>query len=184
MDLKKIRRQIKNDKSNFKLVLIIVFIILLIGIVFYAITEKKKKEVKEELTDKEKKRIRLAEVKKQIAFLEPQKEKLENKEWWLFLYARIFIAIMIIVINVLYLLNDNWHCFSLSKQLNINTGMLFIYSFTAFLLYGTPTALVNGMKKWVSKRMLKNNVHILTELENLQKEEIELEEYFRDQEEK
>lgn len=154
-------------------VIAIVLVILLVGLIFYFLKDKSKKEPKKP-TKEELKKNRLEEVQERIKILEPKKEQLEKTERKYFLFARLVIGAILLTLNGLYLYFDNLKDFSLGDQLNINGGIALIYSFVAFLLYGSPNALVKAIKTRASQIFLRNHIHVLTELEDLQKEEKEI----------
>ena len=154
-------------------VIAIVLVILLVGLIFYFLKDKSKKEPKKP-SKEELKKNRLEEIQARIKTLEPKKEQLEKTERKYFLFARLVIGAILLTLNGLYLYFDNLKDFSLGDQLNINGGIALIYSFVAFLLYGSPNALVKAIKTRASQIFLRNHIHVLTELEDLQKEEKEI----------
>lgn len=151
-------------------VLGIVAIILIIGLVILYFADKAKQEKKKPKEEKPEK-SRLQIVQERITELEPQKQILLSREKRYFFIARLIIAIILVTINWLYLRYDNWTNFSLGDQLNINAGIVLTYSFVAFILYGSPSALVKAIKRRASQVFLRNQIHVLSELEQLEEEE-------------
>lgn len=164
-------------------VIAIVLIILIIGLVILYFAEKSKKE-KKKPTKEELKKKRLEDIQARIKVLEPQKEQLQQTEKKYFFWARFIIGLILVTLNALYLYFDNWTDFNLGDQLNINAGIALIYSFVAFILYGSPSALVRAIKKRASQVFLRNHIHVLTELQELKEEEKEIENYLVELEEK
>jgi len=80
----------------------------------------------------------------------------------------------LIGVNLYYL--EYYSCGKLNPgdQLNFNGAIVLFYSFVAFILYGTPSALVAAIKNKASKIFLRNHIHVFTELEQLRNEEIEI----------
>lgn len=119
--------------QNFKTVILIVLGILLIGLLINL--HSKKSKLNEENLSKE---DYLKKINKRISELEKLKEEFELKLKKIMFRARIIISILVIVLNVCYYLF--WGDFSqdfIGPIVNFNSFFLLLYSFLAFLSYGT-----------------------------------------------
>ena len=85
------------------------------------------------------------------------------------MWSRIIIATGFVAINLGYLFYTNWS-FDLSSHLNINGAIALIYTFFGFIIYGSPDKLVKEIKEKSRNRLIKKHIHILSELENFEKE--------------
>ncbi|MCB0747219.1 MAG: hypothetical protein KDC90_07110 [Ignavibacteriae bacterium] len=119
------------------------------------------------------KRVKLAEVEAKISQLQPHKDQLNKTENRIYLWARIVIAIMFVGVNMLGLALNNWQI-DLGQHLNINGAIALVYSFFAFIIYGTPDKLIRGIKLKTKKYLRRKHIHTLSELKSLVKEKKEL----------
>lgn len=119
------------------------------------------------------KRVKLVEVEAKISQLQPYKDQLNKTENRIYLWARIVIAIMFVGLNMLGLALNNWQI-DLGQHLNINGAIVLVYSFFAFIIYGTPDKLVRGIKLKTKKYLRQKHIHTLSELKSLEHEKKEL----------
>lgn len=165
------------------IVLFIVGLFLFIGLIGSK-SSSKQKELEPQLSEEEQLKRRLKQTQDRIKELEPQREELIRTEKRYFFWARFTIGCILLVVNGLYLFFDNWHQFDLGKQLNINAAIVLVYSFFAFILYGTPNRLVNAIKKKTSDYFLRKHKHIIFELQYLKEQEKEIIAYLNQYERK
>lgn len=168
--------------DSIAIVIAIVAFILLIGLIIYAVLEKNKKE--KGVSQQQQQKLWLDQIQARIKELEPQKELLIRTEKRYFFWARLTIGCLLFLVNCLYLYFYNWVNFNLGNQLNINGAIVLVYSFAAFILYGSPTRLVNAIKKNASQFFLRKHMHILYELQYLKEQEKELIAYLNQHERK
>jgi hypothetical protein len=158
-------------------VLVILGIIFFIGELFEGSNTKeiKENEKQPKPQDKlQKKKERLEIVKSKIAELNPLRKKIFKTERRIFIGTRIVIATGFIIYNVLCLwLVYGWK-FDLGEQMNINGAAVMLYSFIAFLLYGTPDNLVKEFKRKSKQRLKHKHIPMLSELKSLENEQKKL----------
>ncbi|MHB1105017.1 MAG: hypothetical protein ACYCZ2_01535 [Lutibacter sp.] len=166
----------KRKQENWSLGEIIIGVIAVIGIIFFIgelFGNNKEEDLKESETqpekDLDKKKKRLTIVTTKIEELNPQRNKLIKTERIILVGSRVVIATILVTVNIAYFWFNNWH-FDLGAQLNINGAILLSYSFVAFIIYGNPDTLVKEVKRKSKKRLKRKHIHILSELENLEKE--------------
>ena len=155
-------------------------IIILLGIVFFigelfddkSAKETKDIEPKHKPENKlKKKKERLALVVSRIAELNPQRKKIERR---ILIGTRWVIAIGLVAYNIICLwLAYDWN-FDLGNQMNVNGAAVMLYSFTAFILYGTPDNLVKEFKRKSKLRLKRKHIPMLSELKNLEQERDDL----------
>lgn len=125
--------------------------------------------------EKKQKQKRLAECEERIQYIEERKKSITKKEKIIFISARAVIGLFLIAINLCYLGYYDWQ-FSLDKQLSINGAVLLLYSFLAFISYGTPTRLVTALKNKIAYFLKKKHIVLIEELEPLRVEQNKLKE--------
>jgi len=128
--------------------------------------EPVKKFPEDELKNK---KNRLEEVNKKLNELRPQETALKNTEWTIYRWSRAIIAMGFVTTNVVVLIINNW-AFDLSTHLNVNGGIVTIYGFFAFIVYGSPTYLIRAIKEKTANYLKKKHIHTLTELKELEQE--------------
>jgi hypothetical protein len=159
------------------IVFAIVAIILTIG---WIINETGKKrtiaepdEEDEKLPDaeaeKKKLETRLGEIDSRIKSIQNRKFEIAAREKKIFISARLTIGVMLVALNALYIYFTNWP-FKLDAQLNVNGAILLVYSFFAFITYGTPTRFINALKTKIAYFLKKKHIDIMEELEPLKVE--------------
>ena len=154
----------------------IIGVFAVIGIIFFIgelFDYSNKSAVKEVESNPEKnidkKKRSLSEVEKNIEVLSPHRNKLDNTEKIIYLWSRIIIATGFVAINLGYLFYSNWS-FDLGSHMNLNGAVVLGYSFFAFIIYGSPAVLVKEIKIKSSNLLKIKHIHILSELENFEKE--------------
>lgn len=150
-------------------VLVIIFVILTLG-AFVSTDEEKKIKLEDEQV---RKRNRLKVVQKRINELLPKREELNRKEKRFFLWSRIVIATILVFFNFLYwkfVIQNDEVFFDLGEQLNFIGAITILYSFAAFISYGSLDKFVFAMKTKISKQLKKKHVDMLMELELLENE--------------
>jgi hypothetical protein len=162
-----------NDKSKkfWKNVLITIVVIAIIILTILSLGLIFRKEKKEDIQIKEvdENQKRLEEIECRIAEIELRKKATEKTKKRIFLFARIGISLIILIINYLYIFIYKKH-FTLSYLLNFNYFILLSYSFIAFIIYGTPSKLVSSLKYMIVQILRRNRIDITEELEKLTKE--------------
>ena len=146
-------------------------IIILLGIVFFigelfddkSAKETKDIEPKHKPENKlKKKKERLALVVSRIAELNPQRKKIFKIERRILIGTRWVIAIGLVAYNIICLwLAYDWN-FDLGNQMNVNGAAVMLYSFTAFILYGTPDNLVKEFKRKSKLRLKRKHIPMLS----------------------
>lgn len=115
------------------------------------------------------KQAKLLRIEKQIIELQLHKETIEKRERNFFIASRSLIGIALIAFNVFYLIYYN-KPFKLDTQLSINAAIILVYSFFAFITYGTPNNLVQALKSKCGYYLKKKHIVVFIELEELIKE--------------
>ena len=104
----------------------------------------------------------------------PQKKQLERNQRRILLWTRITIGIILILSNLWYLdMNINYRE-TLGDQLNFNGAILLIYSFLAYIFYGSIPNFVDKIKKSAINILLKKKINIVSELDIYIKEKSKL----------
>ncbi|MFV5702587.1 hypothetical protein ACM55F_12020 [Flavobacterium sp. XS2P12] len=166
----------KKQEEDLSLLDIIIGVFAVIGIIFFIgeLFEKSKESKTKEIDtipekSIDKKKRRLNEVERNITKLCPRRNHLNNTEKIIYLWSRIIIATGFLAINLGYLYYTNWS-FDLGSLLNINGAIVLVYTFFGFIIYGSPDKLVKEIKEKSRNRLIKKHIHILSELENFEKE--------------
>lgn len=129
---------------------------------------KKPNPLEEELKEK---RSLLNKVEDRIKFIEGKKVSILKREKAVFISARFLIGIILIGVNVWYLKEYNLP-FALDKQLNINGAVVLVYSFLAFITYGTPSRFVTALKNKISFFLKRKHIDLIEELEPLRNQRV------------
>ncbi len=160
------KRQRINDVY---IVIVIVLIILLFGWFWNSETSEKKQS---ENTDGKQPNIEHEKLKKEIQSLEEKIEychenevELLSKKSKFFLFARIVVGIIIIGFNFCYYLI--YKKYNIDDFLAVNQILLFVYSFFAFITYGTLENFSSNIKSKVVYFLHQNNFYFQIDLENL-----------------
>lgn len=166
----------KKQQEYLSIIDIIIGVFAVIGIIFFIgeLFEKSKESKTKEIDtipekSIDKKKRRLNEVETNIEVLSPRRNQLDNTEKKIHLWSRIIIAVGFIGINLGYLFYSNW-IFDLGSHLNLNGAIALVYTFFGFIIYGSPDKLVKEIKEKSRNRLIKKHIHILSELENFEKE--------------
>lgn len=156
------------------IVVVVLLIILTIGLIqFYS--EEKEDESKPEqkpnpIIEKE---DRLAFVKSEIARLRPMEERLQKREFYVLLSARIILGVAIIILNSWYVYYYNIP-FYLAKQVSLNSAMVLGYTFVAFVRYGSLDKFKERLKMLLLNTSRRKHVDMKITLATLEKEEEQL----------
>lgn len=129
----------KKDKSAtwrvVKIVLIILFAFLLVGIAYNWFQSKKT------ISDE----TRLKELKEQKQAYDNGILKASTNEKWIYITARTLIGLLLILSNFIYFWFWN-KPIDFNNQINFNEVLLLGYSFLAFIIAGTPTKFVKLLR--------------------------------------
>lgn len=146
-------------------------IVFLIVIIFLTVGWAARKLLDDDkpltLPDKKK---RLKSVEDKIMELQKKKEEMKSKERLIFLVSRLFVALMLVLTNYIYMkvykipfdLKK-----SLSEMLRFNSMVLLAYSFMAFVSYGTPAKFVDSLKALVTSLLQKFSIDTYSHYEKL-----------------
>ena len=180
---KKIKRPIGHLLMFILLILFIAVIFLTVG---WAAIKLLREDKPRDLGEKKK---RLKDVEDKIMELQAKKEEIRLTEKRILLVTRLLIAIGLLLANYLYMKHYKLP-FSIKKSSNemlrFNSVILLIYSFIAFLTYGTPAKFVESLKSIVTLLLRKFNVDTYSSYELLLNErnvlltEIDIEEKARE----
>ena len=147
-------KKIKKPIGHFFMFVIIIFLILVIFItVGWAANKLLDHDKPLTLDDK---RRRLKTVEDKILDLQQKKESIRRKESQILLLSRLFIALLLVFANYLYM--KHYHLpFDIKRSgnemLRFNSLVLLGYSFIAFVSYGTPARFVESLK-WLITSLL------------------------------
>jgi hypothetical protein len=168
-------------------VLLIFFITIIFLTVGWAANKLLKEDKPLTLDDKKK---RLKAIEDKLMDLQRRKEEIRSKERQMLLLSRLFIAMMLILANYIYMkhyrLPFNFKKSS-NEMLRFNSMLLLCYSFIAFISYGTPARFVESLKSIVTSLLQKFSVDTYSGFEKLMAErnilltEIDIEEKQRRQ---
>jgi hypothetical protein len=160
----------EEDKARVRRIVLIILIVLIAMVVvltfgwFYWKNEERKAE------EKERKKQRLAEVEAAIKHIQAEKEKIEKTEKIIKISVRLGIGILLVFANLVYAQNK----ISLSdfdnvagRLLNLNACIITIYSFIAFISYGSIENFVRRLKEILASILRRNHLDSLAELESL-----------------
>lgn len=176
----------KKLKKSFGHFLMFVIIIITIAVIFITVGWAANKLLREEkpltLSDK-KKRLKL--VEKKILELQAKKEEIRARENRILLVSRLFIAMGLLLANY-YFMKHYKIAFDLKKSSNellrFNSVLVLVYSFVAFVSYGTPAKFMESLKSIITSLLQKFNIETFSGYEKLLSErgflvaEIEIEE--------
>ena len=152
------------------LIAVIVFILIIVILTFGWIYWRKEKQKAEE---REKKKQRLIEVEALINEIQAKKEKIERTERIIKRWVRIGVGAIIVWCNFAY---THYYIYpfvfenDIGKLINLDTCILFGYSFVAYISYGSIENFVKKLKEILASVLRKNHMHSLEELESLIKE--------------
>ncbi len=123
--------------------------------------------------EKKVKEERLKEVEERITYIEGKKVSILKREKVVFISARFLIASLLVAGNLWYLNYHKW-AFALDRQLNFNGAVVLVYSFFAFITYGTPSRFVNALKSKIAIFLKRKHIDLIEELEPLRDERVVL----------
>jgi len=146
-------------------------IVFLVVVIFLTVGWAARKLLDDEkpltLPDKKK---RLKSVEDKIMELQGKKEEIKSKERQIFLVSRLFVALMLVLTNYIYM---KYYKIpfdlkkSLSEMLRFNSMVLLAYSFMAFVSYGTPAKFVDSLKALVTSLLQKFSIDTYSHYEKL-----------------
>lgn len=149
------------------IIAVIVFILIIVILTFGWIYWRKEKQKAEE---RERTKQRLIEVEALIKEIQAKKEKIEKTERIIKRWVRIGVGAILIWWNYAYV-HYNIYPFSfegdIGKLINLDTCILFGYSFIAYISYGSIENFVKKLKEILASVLRKNDLHSLEELEAL-----------------
>jgi hypothetical protein len=151
-----------------------VLLIFFISVIFITVGWAANKLLVEDrpltLDDKKK---RLKAIEDKLMDLQRRKEEIRLKEKQMLLLSRLFIALLLIVANIIYMKHYKIP-FDLKKSSNemlrFNSVLLLCYSFMAFISYGTPAKLVESLKSIVTTLLQKFSIDTYSAFESLMAE--------------
>lgn len=169
----------KRNSDFWKIVLVVLIIALIIISMGWFAEQKKKEDEAEEQRKKEEERARelarltarLKEVEDRIAKLTVKRDHLIRLERSVFIWSRVVVALVLVVVNFWYASSNGYE---LGKQVNFTEAILIGYSFLVFITYGTPSRFVEELKGRTRNVLWKRHVSDLLELEELEKESLQL----------
>lgn len=146
-------------------------IVLLVVLIFVTVGWVARKLLDEDkpLTLEDKKK-RLKSIENKIMELQGRKEEIKSKERFIFLISRLFIALMLVLTNYVYM---KYYKIpfdvkkSLNEMLRFNSMILLAYSFVAFVTYGTPAKFVDSLKQLVTSLLQKFSIDTYSHYEKL-----------------
>lgn len=142
-----VAKTIKKAAGHFFMFVIIIFLITVIFITVGWAAKQLLDEEKPLTLDDKKKRLKTVEDK--IMDMQGKKEQIRNKEQQILLLSRLFIALALLFANYLYMKHYKLP-FDIKRSSNevlrFNSLLLLVYSFIAFVSYGTPARFVESLK--------------------------------------
>ena len=148
-----------------------VIIILLVAVIFLTVGWAANKVLDEDkpLTLEAKKR-RLKMVENKLMELQLRKEEIKRKERQILLFSRLFVALVLIFANYLYMKHYKIP-FDVKRSSNelvrFNSFILLGYSFLAFITYGTPAKFVDSLKILITSLLQKFSIDTYNYYERL-----------------
>ena len=148
-----------------------VIIILLIAVIFITVGWAANKLLDDDkpLTLEDKKK-RLKTIENKIMDLQRKKEEMKRKERQILLVSRLCIALTLILANYLYMKHYRLPLDikkSLNEMLRFNSLILLVYSFIAFVSYGTPAKFVDSLKSLITSLLQKFNIDTYNHFDKL-----------------
>ena len=161
---KKIKRPIGH-------LLMFIILILFIAVIFLTVGWAANKLLREDQPrDLGEKKKRLKEVEDKIMDLQAKKEEIRLTEKRILLLTRLLIALGLLLANYFYMKYYKLP-FSIKKSSNemlrFNSVVLLIYSFIAFVTYGTPAKFVDSLKSIVTLLLRRFNMDTYSSFELL-----------------
>lgn len=152
-------KKIKKPIGHFFMFVIIIFLILVIFITVGWAANQLLVEEKPLTLDDKKRRLKTVEDK--IMELQQKKEAIRKKERQILLLSRLFIALVLLLANYLYMKHYKLP-FDIKRSgnemLRFNSLVLLGYSFIAFVSYGTPARFVESLKWLITSLLQKFNI--------------------------
>lgn len=161
-------KRIKKPIGHFFMFVIIIFLIAVIFITVGWAANKLIDNDKPLTLDDKKKRLKFVEDK--IMELQGKKEEMKRKEKQILLVSRLCIALTLLLANYLYMKHYKV-AFDFKKSSNemlrFNSMLLLIYSFVAFVSYGTPAKFVDSLKSLITSLLQKFSIDTYSQFEKL-----------------
>jgi len=161
-------KRIKKPIGHFFMFVIIIFLIAVIFITVGWAANKLLDNDKPLTLDDKKKRLKTVEDK--IMELQKKKEEMKRKERQILLVSCLCIALTLLLANYLYMKHYKLAFDikkSLNKMLRFNSLILLVYSFTAFVSYGTPAKFVDSLKSLITSLLQKFNIDTYSQFDKL-----------------
>ncbi|PBQ34588.1 hypothetical protein CNR22_23355 [Sphingobacteriaceae bacterium] len=161
-------KRIKKPIGHFFMFVIIIFLIAIIFITVGWAANKLLDNDKPLTLDDKKKRLKTVEDK--IMELQAKKEEMKRKERQILLVSRFFIALTLLLANYFYMQHYKLP-FDLKRSSNemlrFNSMVLLVYSFIAFVSYGTPAKFVDSLKSLITSLLQKFSIDTYSQFEKL-----------------
>lgn len=140
----------------------IIIIIVLIALIFLTVGWAAGKLLDENKAfNIDEKRNRLKFVEDKIMQLQARKEEIKRNERRILLFSRLFIAVCLLLANYFYMKHYKIP-FDIKKgsneMLKFNSIVVLVYSFVAFVSYGTPAKFVEVLKDIITSLIQKFNI--------------------------
>ncbi|NVK66375.1 MAG: hypothetical protein HWE22_17415 [Flavobacteriales bacterium] len=159
------RRKKGGSHSFLEIVLIIVGVLLLVLIIADALENRRERKK----TDAEK----LQDLKELREKYNSGIKRSVRNEFWIYFIARTIIVGLIVGLNLFfyfsYYSNLHWEN-ALAHLMNINEALILIYSFIAFMIYGTPSKFVKGIRQVIYRWRKRRNLPANLDIDQLEKE--------------
>jgi len=154
-----IQKKIKKPLGHFLMIIIIIVLIAVIFITVGWAANKLLEEDKPLTLDDKKKRLKFVEDK--LMTLQAKKEEIKRNERRILLFSRIFLAACLLLANYFYMKHYKIP-FDIKKGSNellkFNSIVVLVYSFIAFVTYGTPAKFVEFLKDVITSLIEKFNI--------------------------
>jgi hypothetical protein len=149
-------------KSEWFQTLKIIFFIAL-GILFVGYLFQVNKDTQKIIQEDESVETKLKRLNKEIEEIEAQKLKYEKRLQKILFYARLLVAVLIVLLNVFYVLFLEVKDF-IGSIVNFNSFILLLYSFIAFVSYGSIQKFKDKLEEVVKVAFGSNHVALLFKL--------------------
>ena len=77
--------------------------------------------------------------------------------------SRFIVGLLLILANILFWIFKLNYCFNIGEIVNFNSAILLVYSFIAFIMYGSIAQLTEGISSTAVVWLRKNDIHIWEE---------------------
>lgn len=162
----------RKKRIFFTIIIILIIIVVVLTFGWFYWRDKKQKE-----DEREKKKQRLDEVEALISILQAKREKIESTEKIIKIGTRFGLAILLILSNCQYAHSNITHFYfgkDIGELLNLNACIISVYTFIAFISYGSIDNFVRRMKEILVGNLKKYHMFSIEELEALYNERDQL----------